>query len=273
MRRRSIATVLVGPSALLREGLSRILGPTGFRIVASVSHIHEVVWASLSSHQSILLIIDTGDDPDDDTAQIRLFKEQKPSGRVAVLTDRYRRSDMVSAFQAGANVYHAKFANCDAFTKALELVMLGETILPRELLSFVGDRKDDQESPPTLPERVTAGDALPPIRSDDMPRLSIREKCILRCIVDGDSNKLIARKIGIAEATVKVHVKAILRKIRIHNRTQAAIWAMNNSTFISPTNDGALPTAAIQVPPLLALEKHTASPQLPALIGQAVALK
>ena len=39
---------------------------------------------------------------------------------------------------------------------------------------------------------------------------------------------MIARKIDIAEATVKVHIKAILRKIRVQNRTQAAVWAMNN---------------------------------------------
>jgi DNA-binding NarL/FixJ family response regulator len=59
--------------------------------------------------------------------------------------------------------------------------------------------------------------------------LSPREKCILRWLLLGDSNKVIARKIDIAEATVKVHIKAILCKIRAQNRTQAAIWAMNNT--------------------------------------------
>src|SRR5258705_11591404 len=58
------------------------------------------------------------------------------------------------------------------------------------------------------------------------PQLSTRKKSILRCLIEGDSNKCIARKIDIAEATVKVHVKAILRKIRVQNRTQAAIWGM-----------------------------------------------
>ena len=62
-------------------------------------------------------------------------------------------------------------------------------------------------------------------------KLSAREKCILRCLLNGDANKVIARKVDIAEATVKVHVKAILRKIRVQNRTQAAIWAMNCGLF------------------------------------------
>ena len=50
----------------------------------------------------------------------------------------------------------------------------------------------------------------------------------MRCLIESDSNKCIARKIDITEATVKVHIKAILRKIRVQNRTQAAIWGINN---------------------------------------------
>ena len=69
------------------------------------------------------------------------------------------------------------------------------------------------------------------------PPLSPREKSILRCLVNGDSNKCIARKIDITEATVKVHVKAILRKIRVQNRTQAAIWGMNNRALTRPASD------------------------------------
>src|SRR5260370_16041208 len=263
MRCRSFATVLAGPNVLLREGLARILGAANFRIVASVAHVHDVLPTSLSRHQSILLIIDSGDDPDAAVTQIGLFKEQHPSGRIAVLTDHYRLGDMVSAFQAGANVYFPKLVNCNAFMKALELVMLGETILPPELLSFIGDRADVQECHPALPERERTGDTLPSTGIDDMPRLSVREKCILRCIVEGDSNKVIARKNGIAEATVKVHVKAILRKIRIHNPTQAAIWAMNNSPFIWPTDVCPPPPAPMAVSPTFESRRHIGSAQLP----------
>jgi DNA-binding CsgD family transcriptional regulator len=77
--------------------------------------------------------------------------------------------------------------------------------------------------------------------------LSARQRSILRCLVQGDSNKIIARKMAMAEATVKVHVKAILRKVRVHNRTQAAIWAMSNGSFTQATDD-ALP--ALEEPPV-----------------------
>jgi len=56
--------------------------------------------------------------------------------------------------------------------------------------------------------------------------LSQREEEILRSVVRGHSNKMIARTCGVTDATIKVHMKSILRKIRVANRTQAAIWAL-----------------------------------------------
>jgi two-component system nitrate/nitrite response regulator NarL len=58
--------------------------------------------------------------------------------------------------------------------------------------------------------------------------LSEREEQILKSVVKGHGNKMIARTLDIAEATVKVHMKSVLRKIRVANRTQAAIWALEN---------------------------------------------
>ncbi len=57
--------------------------------------------------------------------------------------------------------------------------------------------------------------------------ISGRERDIMHCLMSGQSNKIIARELNISEATVKVHVKALLRKMRVTNRTQAAIWALN----------------------------------------------
>src|SRR5262249_15628763 len=70
-----------------------------------------------------------------------------------------------------------------------------------------------------------------PVKRETSPgnlRLSEREEQILNGLVKGQANKVIARTFDISEATVKVHMKSILRKIRVANRTQAAIWAMEN---------------------------------------------
>ena len=70
-------------------------------------------------------------------------------------------------------------------------------------------------------------------------QLTDRQQAILRCLCRGDSNKLIARNFDIAESTVKIHVKSILRKIHVKNRTQAAIWAIQNGLY-SATNASAI---------------------------------
>jgi two-component system, NarL family, nitrate/nitrite response regulator NarL len=70
--------------------------------------------------------------------------------------------------------------------------------------------------------------------------LSEREQQILRGLVKGQSNKLIARTCGVADATIKVHVKSILRKIRVVNRTQAAIWALERGYGADDVKDQAV---------------------------------
>jgi two-component system nitrate/nitrite response regulator NarL len=67
--------------------------------------------------------------------------------------------------------------------------------------------------------------------------LTDREIEILGRLVHGDANKIISRRLQITEATVKVHVKAVLRKLKVMNRTQAAIWAVNHGLFAAPDQE------------------------------------
>jgi two-component system nitrate/nitrite response regulator NarL len=259
MKREPIGTVLVGPSALLREGLARILSAAGFRILASTSVVDDPVLSSNPQEQSILLIIDVSDDFDTALGQIESFKKRYPAGRVAVLAHQQQLTEMVSAFRMGANAYLVKFATCDTFIKSLELVMLGVTLLPPEILTFISgqqdrsrngraagyngraaDDKDDSDDGQADDDDNDGGDDGEMVgaevgtnehvqqdKASYTPQLSARQQSIVGYLIEGDSNKTIARKMAISEATVKVHVKAILRKIRVHNRTQAAIWAMS----------------------------------------------
>jgi two-component system nitrate/nitrite response regulator NarL len=101
--------------------------------------------------------------------------------------------------------------------KALELVVAGETFIPAAVgLALLGQscqsRPDAQASQMT-PAVEPAG------------RLSDRETQILQCLVHGASNKQIAYQLGLAEVTVKIYIKSVLRKVRAVNRTQAAMWA------------------------------------------------
>jgi len=247
--RQSFSTILVGKSILLREGLAGILHSADFRILASVSCADDLLASKLQQQQQLFIVVHTGDDFAAAIEQIELFREQHPGGRIAVVADHYRLDELVSALRAGANGYFVDVMTCDAFIKSMELLMMGETIFP-PALSFVLDSEGDD-----LGREVGhPGDAAPGdendqailVTTDDAfaPMLSPREKSILRCLIEGDSNKGIARKVDIAEATVKVHVKAILRKIRVHNRTQAAIWGVNHGSPIRPANNNSTPSTS-----------------------------
>jgi two-component system nitrate/nitrite response regulator NarL len=231
--------------------------------------------SSIPKEQSILLIIDVSDDFDTALGQIESFKKRYPAGRVVVLAHQQQLTEVVSAFRVGANAYLVKIATCDTFIKSLELVMLGVTLLPPEILTLISDRRDrsgnrraagynghaadDKDDPDDgrADDDADDGEMIGPevgtnvqhAKSSYTPQLSARQHSILDCLIQGDSNKTIARKMALAEGTVKVHVKAILRKIRVHNRTQAAIWAMSTGPFISAKDDAGPPLESLPVEP------------------------
>ncbi|SDP25538.1 response regulator transcription factor [Afipia sp. GAS231] len=246
-RHQSFATVLIGKRILVREGIARILRAANFRTSASVSCADDLPPGKLLPRQLLFLIVHAGDDIDVALDQIELLRDTHPGGRIAIVADHYRLDDVASAFRAGVNGYFVDIMTCDLFTKSVELVAMGETIFPPAFLTFA-----------LAPERLLVAEAVRRnestlailSRATDTiaPQLSPREQSILQCLTEGYSNKCIARKIDIAEATVKVHVKAILRKIRVQNRTQAAVWGMNNGSSSSPASSSAVPSTVDAVP-------------------------
>ena len=221
-KQQSFATILIGRGVLIREGIARILRAANFRTFASVSCADDLPSGVLQPHQLLFLIVHTGDDFDVVLEQIEFLRDKHPRGRIAIVADHYRLDELASAFRAGANGYFVDVMTCDVFVKSVELVVMGETIFPPAFLSFAFDPENDHVGKAVL--RDETAQAMHFGTKDTIaPQLSPREKSILQCLIEGDSNKCIARKIDIAEATVKVHVKAILRKIRVQNRTRAAI--------------------------------------------------
>jgi two-component system, NarL family, nitrate/nitrite response regulator NarL len=231
-RRQSCETVLIGKNVLIREGIARILQAANFHVPVSASSLDELP-SSLQAEKLMFLIVHTGDDFHLAIEQIGFVKDRYPDARIAIVSDNGRPVELASAFRAGANGYFVNVNSCDAFIKSVELVTMGETVFPPAFLSFALDGNHERETAPLSENEhailVTSEDAI-------SPQLSPREKAILSCLIEGDSNKCIARKIDIAEATVKVHVKAILRKIRVQNRTQAAIWGMNHGSLVWAAN-------------------------------------
>ncbi len=224
MKERPFSAVLLSSNAVLSEGLVRILARIGWNTVSYRSFLGDSVLDSLLTDSTVLAIIDASDDFDAAISQIEPFKLRYPNGRVTVLVGQHqvRLPQMLAAFRRGASAYLTSFMAPEALIKSLELVMLGEAVLPMTMLTDLLNHQHGHSDR----------------RGNHSSHLSAREMDIVSCLVQGNSNKVIARKMKIADATVKVHVKAILRKIRVANRTQVAIWAMRNGPLISANHDG-----------------------------------
>ncbi|MXP44341.1 LuxR C-terminal-related transcriptional regulator [Allopontixanthobacter sediminis] len=135
--------------------------------------------------------------------------------QLVLLASKFDMDFIVSAFNCGVHGFILKEISCNSLVGSLKLVALGEKIMPSRLADH-------------LPNWISNDVVAQHHKSETLDLLSEREKETLRCLVSGYPNKIIARRMDISEATVKVHVKAILRKLEVQNRTQAAIWAVNN---------------------------------------------
>ena len=195
----SSRTILIEANRLFRQGLKHLLADTRFAVEAEFSTTEQAIEGAVASG---LVIVGEGGD-------LQQLRSAYPEARIVVLASDFAVDALRDAMNAGADGYLMKDVSPEALLQSLELVMMGEKVFPTNLAAMLLDMNV------IAPQHSVRG-------------LSPREQEILQALVTGSSNKLIAIKLGITEATVKVHLKTLLRKIDVNNRTQAAIWAMNN---------------------------------------------
>jgi len=144
---------------------------------------------------------------------LKQIKDLSPGTVCIVVSDSDARSDIRAAVRAGALGYILKRSSMDVLERAITLVLAGERYIqiPAEFLD--GD-DEDQAAAPARPRG-----------SDPLEGLTARQQEVLSLLAQGRSNKEIAKNLGLLEGTVKVHVRDILRKLGVSNRTQAAMLA------------------------------------------------
>ena len=258
-RKHSRFTIVLGRNSLRKDGLIQFLRSADFGTVTSVTCADDLCASRIQPGQVLYVVVHTGDDFESAVEQIEPLRSRHSNGRVVMVADRYRLNESTAAFRAGANGYFVDITSPDVFIKSIELVMMGETVFPPAFLPFADPKREHNNDG----NDAHNGVAVTPDKQMG-PQLSPREKLILHCLTEGDSNKRIARRIDIAEGTVKVHIKAILRKIGARNRTQAAIWAMNERPLASRAQNK-LPNSSsdVEAPP----SKGCARNQMDALVS------
>lgn len=241
----TIPVVLIDKSALFRAGLRHILSGSRFRVVAECNKLSEWPANTLDDRPAVALV---GLDHDIGSILpwIRSLKETNRTLRIIVLGERMDPGQGMAVIESGADGYLLRNeTGADAVLKSLELVLVEGVVVPHGFAKLpIGAAQLHVVAPaPERPGGAAVQDCQPNVRTveDQEPvaamdaaggcglaRLSERERLILLHLTQGASNKHIARDLHIAEATVKAHVKSLLRKIRVSNRTQAAMWAINH---------------------------------------------
>jgi len=214
----SSRTVLIEPSCLFRQGLKHLLADTRFAVEVEFSTIEQAVGDTVAS--GLVIIGKASTEPGD----LQQLREAYSEARIVVLASDLTVDALRDAMNAGADGFLMNDVSPEALLQSLELVMLGEKVFPTNLAAMLLDLSN-------------APSPLNSVRGVMTPR----EHEILQALVTGSSNKMIATRLGITEATVKIHLKTLLRKIDVNNRTQAAIWAVNNGF----SADGAVPTRGL----------------------------
>jgi two-component system nitrate/nitrite response regulator NarL len=268
--------VVVHPSRIFREGLTSILARSPFEPTYTLASVEDVPRNIASAGEQVLLLIGIRKGGDLAEA-LRAAKAHFPDAHLVVIGDSCRRDLVTTALELGATSFVDENTATLTLPKELELVALGEPVVSvfilKQLLRHCSAPYCSKEvvtpalevlQPPDIHAHVEQKPQLcaieipPPLDThaqaerkvlpfaveapqvagpEQNLQLSAREAAILNALVQGASNKLIAYQLKITEATVKVHVKAILRKIHVKNRTQAAIWAVNRQVL--PKNLGA----------------------------------
>ena len=148
---------------------------------------------------------------------IQGLREVAPRARILMLTVSEDGATLAQALQRGASGYLLKTVDSDVLASAIERAMQGESTISPEMTGKLVSAFQALQGGPAADASASS--------TDPTQSLSPREQQILAEIARGASNKEIARTLGIAETTVKIHVQHILRKLNLTSRVQAAVYA------------------------------------------------
>lgn len=228
-----IFTVLIGHSALTRAGIVSFLHNSIYKIVAGVSSTSDLRSVRFPTDRCNLVIFSIGANGhyDEVNASIRFLRSAFSDCKVVVIAADGIQIDFARILSTAADSFILHIDSRDVLLKSLDLALLDQQTFvlrqyPKPLIFGVksvawNNMANGTASSGSASERVSVA-----IASVVDPLLSARERQVLDLLVQGKANKTIARECSIAEATVKFHVKAILRNINVRNRTEAAVWAI-----------------------------------------------
>ena len=225
--------IIIGQHILLRQGMAALLQNGAYKVIANTSRASDLKDGHAGADRRLLAIL-TIDDSVGSQAEaadnIRTLRTHFTCPTIVVVAETRNPVDIQQVTLLAPNAYIANLRSPELLVKILDLLPLAHLLVV--LSSDATIASPPEPVPPLEPpesQRINGhGATCAPGngREGGAMLFSPREQQILGQLARGNSNKEIARLFCITESTVKVHLKALLRKIGARNRTQAAIWAV-----------------------------------------------
>ncbi len=200
--------MLVDDHPMLRKGVAQLITlEDNLEVVAEANNGEEAITLAIQSHPDLILLdlnmkglsgIDT----------LNALKRAGVTSKVVIFSVSDNETDVLQALKFGANGYLLKDSEPEELIEKINLAIKGELVISSPLTQIL--------------VRSLQSDANP------IEKLTLREIEIIKQIASGKSNKVIANTLGITEGTVKVHVKNMLKKLKLKTRVEAAVWAVEN---------------------------------------------
>ena len=208
--------LLIDDHTLFRSGLETLLERHNIEVVAATGDGREGMHLALDIQPDIVLL-DMRMPDMNGLEVLRALRNEGMKSPIVMLTTSNEERDLVECLRNGAQGYLLKDMEPTELVSALRDIQAGRTVVAPELAGVLA--------------RVVQGESVELERQQDTPfsELTPRELEILCLLAEGQSNKVIARNLGISDGTVKLHVKAVLRKLNVHSRVEAAVMAVEKN--------------------------------------------
>jgi len=206
-----IRVAIVDDHAVVRQGLAQLLGSEDDIEIVGTATNGDEAHALLSSAAPDVYLMDLSMPEVDGVEATRRILADAPGVHVVVLTSFVDRQRILDALEAGASGYLLKDGDPAQVADAVRVAAAGESPLDPKAARVLLDVRREQQPAMAASDRLTA-----------------REREVLDLVGQGLANKQIARRLGIAERTVKAHLTSVFQAIGVTDRTQAALWAQKN---------------------------------------------
>ncbi len=203
--------VLVDDQPLVRNGIASLLRARGYDVVGEAGDGQEALVVARRVHPDLVLM-DLQMPVLDGLGATRLLRTEMPAVHVVILTVSDDEQDLFDAVKSGALGYLLKDLEAEAFFEAIEAVARGESVVLPRLAHRL------------WAELVRGGTAGVAPAAADAQRLTEREEEVLALVAAGQTNREIAERLTVSENTVKFHMRGILDKLHLRNRTEVARW-------------------------------------------------